>query len=105
METIGLTSVVLNIVGALCLFAAAMAFAVGAVTSAVALDWYPEQKPSRLNRIVGYLFGIRNYQDVLKIYMGGTYNEIRKRSDVNAPARGVVWTLLGTVVVIFAQLV
>jgi hypothetical protein len=105
METIGLTPVVLNIVGALCLFAAAMAFAVGAVTSAVALDWYPDRKPSALNRCMGYLFGIRNYTDVLKVYTGGTYDEIRKRSDVNAPARGVVWTFLGTVVVIIAQLI
>ena len=102
MEDIGLTPVALNILGALCLFGAAMAFAAGPVTSAVALDWHPEGNPSLLNRIVGYFFGIRNYMDVLATYMGGSYEEIRKRSDVQAPARGVVWTLLGTTCVIIA---
>lgn len=94
-----------SILGVLCLFGGAMAFAVGPLVTAVALDWYPKRKASFLNRIVVYVFGIRSYSDVMKIFSGGTHDEIRKRHDFNAPARGIVWTIIGTALIITSFLV
>jgi len=97
--------IVFSILGALCLFGGAMAFAVGPLVTAIALDWYPKRKASFLNRIVGFFFGVRSYNDVMKIFSGGTHDEIRKRHDFNAPARGIIWTIIGTSLIITSLLI
>lgn len=94
----------LNVAGALSLFGAAMAFAGNAVSNMVVFDWYTSENhtPTKLNRFMGYFFGIKSYGDVLRFYTGGTYEEMKRHLDVNAPTRGVVWTLVGTAFVITA---
>jgi len=94
-----LTPTTLNIFGILTTFGATMAFATRPVSEAVALDWY-SRNPTKMNIIIGFFFNIRSYKDVLRIYRGGTFEEIKKNTDANASARGCIWAFVSMLIFI-----
>lgn len=82
-----------------------MAFADSAVSSMISVDWFSGKGPSKLNRVIGWLFNIWNKDRAIRRAQGGTWDEIKENNDFNAAARGVIWLTLGTACAIGALVI
>lgn len=100
-----ISSTQLNIIGTLCLFVGGIISAKPALMD-IFLSLYCKasrnnQELSRIYKSVGYLLcgiGTRQWNELYKIHQIGIGNE--KLIDEKAPLRGVVWLIIGTIILI-----
>ncbi len=88
-----------NIIGLLYIFGGTAALASGLISRRIARE-YLYGNPGYLSKIFGYLFDIKNKTDAIKRSTGGTEEEIKKNIDAEAPFRGIVWSFIGTIILI-----
>jgi hypothetical protein len=102
MEAFLIPSVTYSVLGVLCTFGATMAFSSKSISAMVATQWHEDGEPTLLNRIIGYFFNIRNRTHVSNLFLGGTFEEMRRRTDSNSPARGIGWTAFATFFIVLS---
>jgi len=95
----------LGIVGILCLFGGTAALSAGWFSNFIAKEYIYNQNPKRFYKLLGHLFNIKNKYEANRQFMGGSWEEIKKNHDTNAPIRGIVWYVVGTLLVIFSILI
>jgi hypothetical protein len=102
MESIQIPVTIYGILGTLCALGATTAFAANTVSLMVAKQWHYKSGVSILNRGIGFIFNIWNKQRAVQIFEGGTYEEIERRTDTQAPARGVIWAIFATIFLVLS---
>lgn len=96
MEFLQISPNVLSILGVLCTLSATMAFSAQSVRRMVAQQYYEERKLSVLNRLFSFIYGMYNLAQVSDVFLGGRFEERRRRTDSNSPGRGIVWVFFAT---------